>query len=315
MAGMGRSVLAMFFTALWLQAILVSSAAVSPSGLRRRADISTPLRIMPLGDSITRGSMSSNTNGYRGPLQEKLAGVDFDFIGTLVDGTMRDRSHQGHSGKVISEIKEFSSASLGARPNVILLHAGTNDLDLQRDVPNAPKRLAGLIDHLADKCPDATILVAQIIGANKPELQARIDAFNTEVASHVRSRASDGKHIALVDMTHITGGDLADIKHPNDAGYAKMAAAWYEGILAANSKGWIEKPVKPEVTNGVGLNDGSGGGSGGGKCSGPNWVKNVMAANVVRIWDEKGQIFGGYETASLDNVHFADVTGESTHPL
>ena len=269
---------------------------------------------MPLGDSITRGSMSSNDNGYRGPLQQKLSGVDFDFIGTLLDGNMKDRSHQGHSGKVISEITAFSSASIGARPNVILLHAGTNDLDLQRDVANAPDRLAGLIDRLAKECPDATILVAKIIGANKPELQTRIDAYNSAVATDVKSRADDGKHVAIVDMSGILdyATDLADIKHPNDSGYAKMAAAWYEGIVAAHSKGWIEKPVKPEVTNGVGLNNGGGTDD---RCSGPNWVKNVNVANLVRIWEEKGKVFDGYKTATLDNVHFADVTGVFNHPF
>ena len=50
-----------------------------------------PLRIMPVGDSITRGShlvvgnMTANpqAGGYRKPLQDKLraAGFDYEFVG------------------------------------------------------------------------------------------------------------------------------------------------------------------------------------------------------------------------------------------
>lgn len=309
----------MLLAALWLQATFVTGAAIAPSDLSRR-QLSTPLRIMPLGDSITRGSMSNNTNGYRGYLQNRLVGVSFDFIGTLADGTMKDRSHQGHSGKVISDIRDFSLGSVGARPNVILVHAGTNDVHLQRDEANAPDRLASLVDQLFKHCPDATILVAKIIAANSPPLQARIDAYNSVVETRIASRAADGKHVALVDMSRILdmNTDLADTKHPNDLGYAKMAVAWLKGIQEAESKGWIKDPVEPEVTDGVGLNDDDNDNPGNSECAGSRWRKETNVANI-RIWEDKGQIFDGYKAAKPENVHFADVTGgfysDRTHAL
>ncbi|SPO04161.1 uncharacterized protein DNG_06844 [Cephalotrichum gorgonifer] len=211
--------------ALWLQVSLSAGIALTPPE-RWRRDLSTPLRIMPLGDSITRGSLSTNLNGYRGYLQTKLDGAPFDFIGTLADGSMTDRSHEGHSGKVLNDIQ-------------------------------TPDRLETLVGRLFEHCPDSTVLVAQIIGANDTELQGSIDAYNSEVAARIGSRTTSGEHVALVDMSRILdlATDFADTKHPNDLVYAKMAAAWYEGIQQADLKGWIRDPVEPEVACGVGLND------------------------------------------------------------
>lgn len=293
-------------TAIGLQVGAAPLSSPEASDLVRR-DVSANLRIMPLGDSITRGSLSSQINGYRGPLQDLLSDVPFDFIGTMADGNMKDTAHEGHSGKVLSEISTFSLDSVGARPNVILLHGGTNDLDLDRDVSNAPDRLGDLIDQLLDHCSDAVVIAAKIISANPPDLQTKIESYNAAVEKIVKSKASAGKHVQLVDMQNILTlpSDLADDKHPNDGGYSKMADAWYKAILEADKKGWIKDPVKPEVKNGVGLNSGDGGQ---GECPGSNWIKNENAASV-RIWQGKGQVFSGYDSASLENVIFADVTG------
>lgn len=67
------------------------------------------LRIMPVGDSITKGSGSSHKTGYRRPLRKKLTGrgVSVDVIGTLHDGNMVDNDHQGHSGEFLMEVKEY----------------------------------------------------------------------------------------------------------------------------------------------------------------------------------------------------------------
>ena len=63
-----------------------------------------PLRIMPIGDSITTGNDDSNLTpgGYRTTLYGLLneAGYDFDFVGRMQDnpGPMPDNDHEGHSG-------------------------------------------------------------------------------------------------------------------------------------------------------------------------------------------------------------------------
>jgi hypothetical protein len=32
---------------------------------------------------------------------------------------------------------------------------------------------------------------------------------------------------------------LNDALHPNDSGFKKMAAVWFNGLSAANGKGWL----------------------------------------------------------------------------
>ena len=62
------------------------------SNLTRRTNIGNgvELRIFPLGDSITNGFQSSDNNGYRGPLQQDLAGSKVLFVGSKQGGTMDD---------------------------------------------------------------------------------------------------------------------------------------------------------------------------------------------------------------------------------
>jgi hypothetical protein len=51
------------------------------------------LRIMPLGASITQGWTSSDENGYRKHIRDKLRfeGWKVNMVGALQDGSMKDR--------------------------------------------------------------------------------------------------------------------------------------------------------------------------------------------------------------------------------
>lgn len=85
-------------------------------------------------DSITQGYQSSNGNGYRGPLYDILTsrGNTLSMIGSQSSGTMPQPQNEGHDGATISQIASYTSA-YHERPNVILLHAGTNDMNQPSD--------------------------------------------------------------------------------------------------------------------------------------------------------------------------------------
>ena len=73
-----------------------------------------PVRIMPLGDSITRGDISGLawelTVGYRQKLYLDLinAAYNIDFVGSLNNGSLADPpfdyNHEGHGGWKDSEV-------------------------------------------------------------------------------------------------------------------------------------------------------------------------------------------------------------------
>jgi hypothetical protein len=57
----------------------------------------------------------------------------------------------------------------------------------------------------------------------------------------VDARAKAGKKVSVVDQFSAlnTATDLSDSLHPNDSGFKKMAAVWFNGLSAANGKGWL----------------------------------------------------------------------------
>ncbi|KAJ9353600.1 CAZyme family CE3 [Paecilomyces variotii] len=206
----------------------------------------TPLRILPLGDSITFGYRSSDGNGYRWRLEQDLSrGNRVNMIGSVSSGTMCDNQNEGHNGAVISEIATYANYSLPMRPNVVLVHAGTNDMNQPDDPDSAPARLGSLIDQIVAACPDAAVLVAKIIPAANPTTMARINTYNKAVPGVVAKRARAGKTVMVVDFSHaLTTKELVDGLHPTDEGYRKMGNVWYRGIQKAGLKGWIKPPVE-----------------------------------------------------------------------
>jgi lysophospholipase L1-like esterase len=197
----------------------------------------SPCTILPLGDSITRGAKSSNDAGYRSQLFKLIVAAKqkVTFTGSLTNGPMQEsgqpfpRMHEGHSGWTINQLSPLiPSPALADKPNIILLHIGTNDIG-SRDPAGMAMRLDALVDKLAQNGPDALIVVAQITPA-RTDNDIR-DAYNAKIPGIVQSHAAKGRHIISVDMNKLPMAGLnADGVHPNDQGYAYMAGIWYAAI-------------------------------------------------------------------------------------
>jgi hypothetical protein len=157
---------------------------------------------------------------------------------------MPDNYNEGHPGALINQIAGYANASLPLRPNLILLMAGTNDINDPVNASTAPHRLGLLIDELQRSCPDAVLLVAQLTPVANSVVEARIQVFNEAVPAVVERRVRAGGHILVVDMSaYVTVADLQDGLHPTDEGYELMAEAWYGGIEEAAAKGWLHEPI------------------------------------------------------------------------
>ncbi|KAI4693397.1 uncharacterized protein J4E88_001768 [Alternaria novae-zelandiae] len=198
------------------------------------------LRILPLGDSITWGYINGGgSNGYRERLLADLksGGYTVDFVGTQQSGTMADKDNQGFPGYTISQIRGVAAGGLALKPNVVLLHAGTNDLN--RGNPSsepdadAPRRLGLLLDDVLKAVPNAVVIVAKIIPSKQSGLNANIKTFNNALPAIVAARVSKGSKVSIVDMNVLsTSSELSDNLHPNVAGYARMGDIWNAGIKA-----------------------------------------------------------------------------------
>ncbi|KAI3393725.1 hypothetical protein diail_3771 [Diaporthe ilicicola] len=227
-----------------LEAIAFDAGEYTPEGWLRGKN----LRILPLGDSITYGYLSSDGNGYRNTLKTLLtsAGNTVDMVGSVRSGDMADNDNEGHSGFTISEIAARNSA-YRQRPNVVLLHAGTNDMGQTSGWDTAPERLDSLVEALIGALPDATIVVARIVPAASSATMSRIRVYNNAITKLMSARFRDGQHVMMVDMpSGVRTSDLGDGLHPSDQGYEKMAIKWAIALTAADSLGWIKAPVDGE---------------------------------------------------------------------
>jgi lysophospholipase L1-like esterase len=197
----------------------------------------TLCKILPLGDSITRGVKSTDDAGYRSQLFKLTVAANqrVTFMGSLANGPTQvsgqpfPRMHEGHSGWTISQLSPLiPSPALDGKPNIVLLHIGTNDIG-SRDPAGMATHLEALIDKIAANSPGALIVVAQITAAfTDNDIR---DAYNSKIPGIAQSHAAKGQHIMVVDMNKIPMTDLSsDGVHPNDQGYAYMAGVWYAAI-------------------------------------------------------------------------------------
>ena len=212
---------------------------------------------MPLGDSITHGFQSTDDAGYRSRLYNSAIGTKIQFVGSLWNGEdpfpASERYHEGHDGAVINAIANYAKNSLPARPNVVLLHAGTNDMNGApgaSPVSECPGLIGNLIDEILQACPDATVIVAQIIMSRVAQTEANREQYNAALPGIIDARASEGKHVLLVNMDAVQDSDMFDQLHPDDTGYQKMADIWLNGLKMAVGKGWIKAPVGADPSAG-----------------------------------------------------------------
>ncbi|MEV5340769.1 ricin-type beta-trefoil lectin domain protein [Streptomyces sp. NPDC052676] len=304
----------------WIPTLIMSVAAAlgltATGAAPASAAPTTPLRVMPLGDSITWGVGSSTGNGYREPLWNMLAadGHPVDFVGTLRGGSMSDPDNEGHSGYRIDQIAALADVPLTRyRPNVVTLHIGTNDLQGASEVDTAIARLRSLVDQVTADVPDATVLVASLVVSTSPSEERFRGAYNQAVSRIVGDAQAAGKHVGYVDMSSLTTADLADALHPNDAGYRKMADAFHRGIQAADRAGWVKNPAPAAASVRSGI---------AGKCLDVSGA-GTADGTTVQTWSCSGgvnQLWSAYTDGTLrsmgkclDAVGWGTANGTKVH--
>ncbi|KAF5125592.1 Multidomain esterase [Metarhizium anisopliae] len=226
----------------------ITAAQSSPASMPETDAAKVPLRIMPLGASITYGQGSSTGNGYRNDLHKLLtdSGYTVNMVGSRKHGSMKDNDVEGWPGFLIDEVQSKAEAAVPSRlPNVFIVNAGTNDCGRNFQLDGAGRRTDDLLEYLWKASPDSTIILSTLLINLYPVVEARVEKVNAQIKEVARQKAAQKKRIVLVDMHAADGpqkADLADATHPNDAGYNKMAKIWFRGIQEAASKGFLKNP-------------------------------------------------------------------------
>lgn len=208
---------------------------------------------MPAGASVTFGVGSSTGDSYRKDLRDLLigAGQTVNMVGTKKNGNFTDNDVEATSGFVISQIAAaVSTAVPELLPNLVLVDAGTNNCNGGGTVPDAGANVTAMINDVFSQSPGVTVILTTIL-VNKIAAQdaCRVD-INEQYMSLVAELQEGGAKILLVDMRSPDGpttDDLFDTRHPNDAGYQKMANVWLQGIEQAIAQGLISTPAANDI--------------------------------------------------------------------
>jgi chitodextrinase/lysophospholipase L1-like esterase len=202
------------------------------------------VRIMPLGDSITAQSQASPS--YRYYLWNDLLNNGYDNVDFVGSNTQTwdngdppqllfDQNHEGHGGYRADEIAANAAEWMSLNPaDIVLLHAGTNDLEQGQSVESTLQDIASIIDALRSINPNVTILLAQVIPQFPPgsASPADIDSLNAQLPALAASMNSSQSQVIIVDQNSgFTQSDLgSDGVHPNASGDAKIADKWFSTL-------------------------------------------------------------------------------------
>ena len=241
-----------FMAAAAAAAMALAAAVVPPTGATAAAD---PVRIMPLGDSIT-----GSPGCWRALLWNRLQSsghTGVDFVGTLGPqgcGVPYDGDNEGHGGFLGTNIADQNLLPgwlAATDPDIVLMHLGTNDVWNNRSPATILAAFGKLVDQMRAQNPGMVVLVAQIIPmnpANCPGCGARAVALNQAVPAWAAAKSTAASPVVVVDQWtgFDTATDTGDGVHPNDAGNRKIADRWFPALTAALDG--VTPPTTPPAT-------------------------------------------------------------------
>ncbi len=232
---------------------VISSAASSNATSSRTVSIvqkDKPVRILPMGDSLTQGKEHDNCGAYRPALLEMLDGDGIEYVFTGKHDWSRDNvknyqfMHSGYGGATVELLASELQYVANRDPDIVLLMIGRNDngKGFYGEV-QANRIYEQLVKPMLDMYPNATIYVASIPpcrqqGAEKLNIsgdKAQTDT-NPAIEAMVAERKAAGEPVEFVDMsaeaTGLTWEDYndTDFVHPMPVGYEKIAKQWYNAI-------------------------------------------------------------------------------------
>ncbi|MGY1495176.1 GDSL-type esterase/lipase family protein [Streptomyces sp. QTS52] len=218
------------------------------------AAAATPVRIMPLGDSIT-----GSPGCWRSLLWNQLQSAgytDIDFVGTLNAQSCaltHDADNEGHGGfqaTATADQNLLPGWLAATQPDIVVMHFGTNDVWSSIAPDTILAAYTKLVGQMRAGNPAMKVLVAQLIPINPSscaECAARTVAFNQRVPAWAQTITTAQSPVTVVDQW--TGFDSAtdtyDGVHPNASGDAKMAARWYPALSALLTPGGPGDPGDP----------------------------------------------------------------------
>ncbi len=202
-------------------------------------------KIMPLGNSITRGVDGPSTDdaGYRNDLSALLQAeeVTFDFVGSLSDGTGFDPNHEGHDGFRADQLFANINTYLGANPNIIILHIGTNDVSNDQTPESTRNEISDIIDAIHSFSPSIKIILSSIAPRTDGKDPQTL-SLNTLIEDLFYTKRDEGRNLYYAGVYEIFKQNASwatdyfessDNVHPNDTGFNVMGEVYFNAVMTA----------------------------------------------------------------------------------
>ena len=204
-------------------------------------------KIMPLGNSITKGVSGPSTDdaGYRNDLDALLTseGVAFDFVGSLSDGTGFDADHEGHDGfradQILSNINGYLTS---ANPDIVILHIGTNDVSNNETPESTRDEIGQILDAITAFNSNTKIILSSIIPRTDGKDDST-DILNTLLEDlFYQKRDTEGQNLFYAGANEIFKQNSSwatdyfsagDNVHPTDTGYNVMGQLFFDVVMTA----------------------------------------------------------------------------------
>lgn len=251
---------------LWLGILLLGVLTPARSELvLNNFTTSKPLKIMPIGDSITDDcSVNGAWRLYLQPLLE-TNGYPFTFVGRQISSAMvgfTKTHHEGYCGAVIAPPGVFAVHGYSTTdayllkivadamritnnlPDVVMLLIGANDIGRGRNpYVVATNDMLNLISLIFSNVPNANIIISKITslqngtagGLNYGAYATNVLIYNAALQSMVNQRRAAGQNVFLSDMFSAADYNtmfMSDHVHPNTLGLSAMAKEFLARIEA-----------------------------------------------------------------------------------
>lgn len=211
-----------------------------------------PIKILPLGDSITCASKYKTS--YRYPLWKQLidTGKHVEFIGSQTQkgnggriwATYKDypfpAANEGHSGWRTDQILDGLNNTIKGlttwinryTPDIALIHLGTNDMYQAQTPESTRDEIEQIIVTLRNKNPQIKVLLAKIIPLPLPKGKniPRLNQLLAQLASKLNQPNSPVVSVDMYSGFSLNTDMQHDHIHPNVSGEEKMAQRWFNAL-------------------------------------------------------------------------------------
>jgi Ricin-type beta-trefoil lectin domain/GDSL-like Lipase/Acylhydrolase family len=321
---LGIRVLGAAFAALTLVLGLAVTSPLSP------AQAATTVKVMPLGDSIT-----GSPGCWRSVLWNRLQSnnvKNVDFVGSLNNNGSCSQSfdgdNEGHGGFLARDIvgnNNLPGWLNSAKPDVVLMHLGTNDVWNNIATNTILGYYSTLVDQMRANNSKMRILVAKITPmapAGCSTCTQGVVNLDNAIQNWANGKTTSASPITVVDQ--FTGyndsTDTIDGVHPNASGNQKISNNWYSPLVSAiNAVAGTTPTPTPSASSTGGTSTGTTfalKGTQSGRCID---VPGSSTTNgtALALWDCNGGTNQKWQTTSANELKVygtkcLDVSGQGT---